>query len=185
MSFIELLFLSLSLAIDCFAVSCIIGLSQPDIQKRFIIRFAFFFGLFQGMMPLIGFLLGEEILGYLGKIAPYIAFTILLFLGGKMIIEALKNKRGEDNSVDATKFKNVIILSIATSIDALAVGFSLAVIDKNIIRTTLTIGITSFLISILGYKLSKKLSKKTIGRYAEIVGGIVLILLGVKIIAIM
>lgn len=183
MGWIELLLLSLSLAMDCFAISCVVGMLQPDLEKRFVWRFSLAFGIFQGGMPLIGWLFGESLLGPLGKAAPFIAFGILAFIGGKMVIESFKkNEEEQPEHLDITKWKNVILLAVATSIDALAVGFSFAMIhEEHVTRAFLTIGATSFIVSFVAYTFVRKLSNPKIGRYAEIVGGGVLILIGVKI----
>ena len=183
MGWIELLLLSLSLAMDCFAISCVIGMLQPSLKRTYVMRFALAFGIFQGGMPLIGWLFGESLLGPLGKAAPFIAFGILAFIGGKMLIESFKKEESEQSEhLDITKWKNVILLAVATSIDALAVGFSFAMIhEEHVTRAFLTIGITSFVVSFLAYTFVRKLTNPRIGQYAEIVGGVVLILIGVKI----
>ena len=183
MGWIELILLSLSLAMDCFAISCVIGMLQPSLKRTYVLRFALAFGIFQGGMPLIGWLFGESLLGPLGKAAPFIAFGILAFIGGKMLIESIENGDDEKSDrLDITKWKNVLLLAVATSIDALAVGFSFAMIhEEHVTRSFLTIGITSFIVSFLAYSFVRKFSNPRIGRYAETVGGIVLILIGVKI----
>ena len=182
MSWIELILLSLSLAMDCFAISCVVGMLQPNLEKRHVWRFSLAFGVFQGGMPLIGWLLGEELLGMLGKIAPFIAFGILAFIGGKMLIESFRKEEESPKHLDVTKWKNVLLLAVATSIDALAVGFSFAMIqEERIARNVMVIGITSFLVSWIAYTFVKRFSNEKIGKYAEIVGGIVLILIGLKI----
>ena len=183
MGWIELLLLSLSLAMDCFAISCVVGMLQPDLEKRFVWRFSLAFGIFQGGMPLIGWLFGESLLGPLEKAGPFIAFGILAFIGGKMLIESFKKNDDEKpEHLDITKWKNVVLLAVATSIDALAVGFSFAMIhEEHVTRAFLTIGATSFIISLLAYTFVRKLTNPKIGRYAETVGGIVLILIGLKI----
>lgn len=183
MSWIELILLSLSLAMDCFAVSCVIGMLQPALERRHVLRFSLAFGVFQGGMPLIGWLFGESLLGPLGKVGPYIAFALLAFIGGKMLIESFT--KGEDEQpehLDVTHWKNVVLLAIATSIDALAVGFSFAMIqEQHAARAFLTIGLTSFLVSFLAYTFVRKLHNPKVGKYAETVGGIVLIIIGLKI----
>ena len=183
MGWIELLLLSLSLAMDCFAISCVVGMLQPDLEKRFVWRFSLAFGIFQGGMPLIGWLFGESLLGTLEKAGPFIAFGILAFIGGKMLIESFKKDYNEKpKHLDITKWKNVVLLAVATSIDALAVGFSFAMIhEEHVTRTFLTIGATSFIVSFLAYTFVRRLTNPKIGRYAETVGGIVLILIGLKI----
>lgn len=182
MGWIELILLSLSLAMDCFAISCVVGMLQPTLEKRYVWRFSLAFGIFQGGMPLIGWLFGESLLGPLGKIGPYIAFGILAFIGGKMLIDSFKKEEKNPQHLDVTKWRNVLLLAVATSIDALAVGFSFAMIqEQHVARNVIVIGITSFLISFVAYTFVKKLTNPKIGQYAEIIGGIVLISIGLKI----
>jgi putative Mn2+ efflux pump MntP len=183
MGWIELILLSLSLAMDCFAISCVIGMLQPKLERRYVLRFSLAFGIFQGGMPLIGWLFGESLLGPLEKIGSYIAFGILAFIGGKMLIESFKtNNDKTPEHLDITKWKNVVLLAVATSIDALAVGFSFAMIhEEHVTRAFLTIGITSFLVSFLAYTFVRRFTHPKIGKYAESIGGIVLILIGLKI----
>ncbi len=182
MGWIELILLSLSLAMDCFAISCVVGMLQPSLEKRFVLRFSLAFGVFQGGMPIIGWIFGESLLGPLGKVGPYIAFGILAFIGGRMLIESFKKEEEHPQHLDVTKWKNVLLLAIATSIDALAVGFSFAMIQEtHILRNVLVIGFTSFLVSYMAYTFVKKITNPKIGQYAEIIGGIVLILIGIKI----
>lgn len=182
MSWIELILLSLSLAMDCFAISCVVGMLQPELEKRYVWRFSLAFGVFQGGMPLIGWLLGEKLLGPLEKIGPFIAFGILAFIGGKMLIESFRKKEENSQHLDVTHWKNVLLLAVATSIDALAVGFSFAMIqEKHIARNVIVIGTASFLVSWLAYTFVRKLSNEKIGKYAETIGGIVLIIIGLKI----
>lgn len=183
MNWIELILLSLSLAMDCFAVSCVIGMLQPELERRYVLRFSLAFGIFQGGMPLIGWLFGESLLGPLEKVGPYIAFALLAFIGGKMLVESFKKSEDEKpEHLDISRWKNVILLAIATSIDALAVGFSFAMIqEQHTTRAFLVIGLTSFLVSFLAYTFVRKLTNPKIGKYAETVGGVVLILIGLKI----
>jgi len=183
MSWIELILLSLSLAMDCFAISCVIGMLQPTLERRYVLRFSLAFGIFQGGMPFIGWLFGESLVGPLGKAAPFIAFGILAFIGGKMLIDSFRKDEDKPSEhLDATRWKNVLLLAVATSIDALAVGFSFAMIhEEHVIRAFLVIGLTSFLISFLAYTFVRKLTHPKISKYAEIIGGIVLIIIGLKI----
>ena len=180
---INSLLLGAGLAMDAFSVSIANGLEEPSMRKRRICAIAGVYALFQFSMPLIGWLFGESLLGPLGKAAPFIAFGILAFIGGKMLIESFKKEESEQTEhLDITKWKNVILLAVATSIDALAVGFSFAMIhEEHVTRAFLTIGITSFVVSFLAYTFVRKFTNPKIGRYAETVGGIVLILIGVKI----
>jgi len=181
MNYIELFLLSLSLAMDCFAVSCSTGISQPKLKFKYVLLFAFCFGFFQAFMPLIGWLFGEAVIGYLSHFTNWIAFAILAFIGGKMIYEGIKHEES-DNKTDMTKIGTILILSIATSIDALAVGFGFSMTrNVNIWWAIFNIGIVSFAVSIFGYKLSQKLSTRIKAHIAEIIGGVILVLIGIKI----
>lgn len=183
MSYLDLLLLSLSLAMDCFAVSCAAGVFQPKLQKGQVMLFAFSFGFFQAMMPLIGWFCGEAVVEHLSRVAPWIAFLILLFIGGKMLVEGIRNR--EEDRFDITKMRTVLALSIATSIDALAVGFGFAMMQNvRIGWAVLNIGVVSFLMSLLGYGLTKRWSHCIKANIAEIVGGLVLIGIGLKILLI-
>lgn len=132
------------------------------------------------MMPLLGWLGGEVVIGYLSHFTKWIAFAILAFIGGKMIIEGIRNK--EEGTTDMTKLGTVMLMSIATSIDALAVGFSFSMMQNVRIGWSIfIIGIVSFLLSLLGYGLTKRFSQHIRANIAEIIGGIVLVCIGLKI----
>lgn len=181
MSFIELLLLAISLSMDCFAVSCSTGVAQPNLKTKSIFFFTLSFGFFQALMPFIGWAGGETVVRYLSGIANWIAFVILGFIGGKMIFEGARH-HDEKKQVDMTRIGTVLALSVATSIDALAVGFSFSILKTaNIGLYILVIGITSFLISLIGYLIAKRLSTHMKAHYAEIIGGAVLVGIGVKI----
>lgn len=180
MSYLELFLLSLSLAMDCFAVSCSAGITQPKLSIRYVLFFAFCFGFFQAFMPVIGWYCGEAVIGYLSKFTNWIAFAILAFIGGKMIIEGLRPE--DSGKTDMTKLGTVLLLSVATSIDALAVGFGFSMMQNvRIGWAVFNIGLVSFLVSILGYALTKRFSRHIKAHIAEIVGGAVLVCIGVKI----
>lgn len=181
MSFVELLLLSLSLAMDCFAVSCSTGVTQPKLQMRYILFFAFCFGFFQGMMPFLGWLGGELVVSYLDRFAGWIAFGILAFIGGKMIFEGVRNEE-DGNKTDMKKLGTVMLLSIATSIDALAVGFGFSMMQNvHIGQSVIVIGIVSFVMSMFGYHLTRNFSQHIKANVAEIIGGVVLVGIGLKI----
>lgn len=180
MNILTLFLLALSLAMDCFAVSCTAGLTQPNLRRKEILLFAFSFGFFQAMMPLIGWLMGVSISHFVEHYAPWIAFAILAFIGVKMIIDALKEN--EEKMIDMTSLKSVLLLSVATSIDALAVGFSFSLLENvSIGLAVLIIGVVSFLASIVGYTLTRRVGQRFKANIAEIVGGIVLIGIGLHI----
>ncbi len=179
--FFTLFLLAVSLAMDCFAVSCSAGVLQPRLRTRNVLAFAFSFGFFQAFMPLLGWLLGEMVVGYLSRYTHWIAFAILVFIGGKMIWEGVRHE-GENSAVDMTRVGTVLLLSVATSIDALAVGFGFSMMRHvRLWLALLLIGVVSFVASLLGYYMARRLRAHLKAHVAEIAGGVVLVLLGVKI----
>ena len=181
MGFVTLLLLALSLAMDCFAVSCSAGANNPDMRVRNVLFFAFCFGFFQALMPLLGWLGGEMVVKLIGRFTNWIAFGILAFIGGKMILEGAFHK-DEESKIDMTRPGMVLVLSIATSIDALAVGFSFSMMTNVRLGLALSlIGVVSFLASLAGYYLTRHLRKHVKAHVAEIIGGAVLVVLGLKI----
>ena len=165
---------------DCFAVSFSAGASQKEYKIKGIVIVALMFGLFQAGMPLIGWLGGEAVVRYISQFDHWIAFCILAFIGGKMLYDGL-HPEAKDEGINILKPSTLIILSIATSIDALAVGFSFSMMQVNIWTSILSIGIASFILSATGSLLGKKISQKIKPSYAEIAGGIILIIIGLKI----
>ncbi|HQA87248.1 MAG TPA: manganese efflux pump MntP family protein [Bacteroidales bacterium] len=181
MSFIELLLIAIGLAMDCFAVSFSVGAAKGKIDYRNILLLAFLFGFFQGGMPILGWLSGGLLIDHICHVDHWIIFAILVFIGGKMIIDALRPDR-EEKKTDITKPLTLLILAIATSIDALGVGFSFSMLPSvNIVLAVFTIGITSFLLSIFGVYIGGKASHYFRPGYAEIIGGVILVAIGTKI----
>ncbi len=179
MNFFEVLFIAFGLAADAFAVSVAIGSSGIAPDKRSSIRLSFHLGLFQFLMPLIGWFLGSRISSYIESVDHWIAFIILCYIGGKMIIESLKDDN-ERIMKNFTKGWSMVMVSIATSIDALATGLSLAFLRITIFYPALMIGIITFTLSFIGYRGGKKMKDK-LGSKVELVGGIILCLVGLKI----
>lgn len=179
MNFLELLILAIGLSMDALAVSIGKGLSlrKGDLKKAIIVRL--YFGSFQAIMPLIGYLLGTQFESKITAIDHWIAFALLGFIGINIIREALSDD-DEEIDTDSVAFKTMIILSIATSIDALAVGVTFAFLKVNILFAVTTIGICTFLLSTIGVQLGSILGSKYKSR-AELVGGIILIAMGIKI----
>lgn len=178
MGFFSILLTGFALSMDAFAVSVTKGMTLKKINLSLATKIAFSFGLFQGVMPLIGWLFGMNFELYIRSIDHWIAVFLLSFLGIKMIIEAIKN---DDN--DNTTYldnKELIILSIATSIDALAVGVSFAFLNVHIIPLCLSIGIITFVLCFLGVMIGKILGP-IFKNYSQIIGGIILILIGINI----
>ena len=181
MNFIELILISIGLAMDCFAVSFSAGAVQKELKFKHAFLLAFFFGFFQGFMPLIGWIGGEALTKYISYFDHWIAFGILVIIGGKMLFEGIYPDKKQKN-INVMMPATLIILSIATSIDALAVGFSFSMLKVvNIWFSISIIGVFSFLFSIAGVYGGKKLCQIIKPSYAEIAGGIILIAIGIKI----
>ncbi len=178
MGLLEIILIGIGLAMDAFAVSICKGLAmhQMDWKKASII--AIYFGGFQALMPLIGYGLGMGFEDKITSIDHWIAFGLLCFIGVNMIKEACEYKREEQD--DSIGVKSMIILALATSIDALAIGITFAFFNVNIFLAVSIIGILTFLISIMGVKIGNVFGDKYETK-AEIIGGTILILLGIKI----
>jgi manganese efflux pump family protein len=179
MNFLEILLIALGLSMDCFAVSLSFGTSQK-LKWKEIFRMALFFGLFQGLMPLIGWLVGNSLQSFISSIDHWFAFGILAFIGLKMILQSFKNTE-ERKNVDIRKTTILLSLSVATSIDALITGISFGFIRVNILEAAVIITLITFLVSIFGAKLGEKTTFLP-ARWAERLGGLVLIGIGVKIV---
>ena len=179
MTFFELFLIGIGLSMDAFAVSICKGLSMQKIDKTYTLCIGLFFGGFQALMPLIGYLLGHSFESAIASIDHWIAFALLALIGGNMVREALGDD--DEEKTDASfGFKTMLLLSVATSIDALAVGVSFAFLGVNIIAAIATIGTTTFILSIVGIKVGNVFGAKYKDK-AELVGGIILILMGLKI----
>jgi putative Mn2+ efflux pump MntP len=178
MSLLEIILISFGLAMDCFAVSIAVGCKSCKIKASKIIQIAFFFGLFQALMPVVGWFLGNAFKNYISSVDHWIAFGILGFIGGKMLFEAFFGE--EQKSFDINKLFVVLTLSVATSIDAFIVGMSFAVLKVNIVIAVTLIGVITFLVTIFGAYFGKRLNLH-LGKWAEIFGGIVLIGIGAKV----
>ena len=182
MSFIELFLIAVSLAMDAFAVSVSNGLILPNVKKRDAVTFGLYFGLFQFFMPVIGYFLGSKLTKYVQQFDHWIAFILLGIIGFNMIKESFSDDEDDiPKEKEILKVKNMTMLAIATSIDALAVGVTFAFIDNiSIFFACSVIGIVAFALSYAGLMIGKKIGPffKT---YAERIGGLVLIGMGIKI----
>jgi putative Mn2+ efflux pump MntP len=179
MSFAEIFLIALSMAMDAFAVCLIAGTQEQVSGPRSKFRLAFHFGLFQFLMPVLGWLAGATIVHYIASYDHWIAFGLLGFVGGRMIYSGF-NPDGDVQNNDPSRGWTLVLLSIAVSIDALAVGLSLGIIGVTILMPAIVIGIVTGLVSWLGLQLGNKLGEK-FGKWMEIAGGIILILIGVRI----
>ncbi len=179
MRFFEFLAIAVGLAMDAFAVSLAAGSSELGCDRRATFRLSFHFGLFQFLMPLIGWLAGMSVAASIQTVDHWIAFGLLVFIGVKMIRSAAKPKH-EKEIVDPSRGMTLIALSVATSVDALAVGLSLAMIQVNIWYPSAVIGLVTAGISLLGVKLGDRLGSM-FGKRMEMLGGVILIMIGLKI----
>ncbi len=186
MGLVELVLLAIGLSMDAFAVSICKGLGMKKINLKVAVVLGLFFGGFQAGMPVIGWALGSQFMGIIGPIDHWIAFILLAFIGGKMLWEAFTEDEdeGEDegDGKDAEKIDlgEYLILAIATSIDALAVGISFAALSVDIMPAVSLIGITTFIFSVAGVAIGHTFGARY-EKPATIVGGVVLILIGLKI----
>lgn len=179
MDFITILLIAIGLAMDCFAVSLGIGCKSNDCHERYLFRLPFHFGLFQGGMTLLGWLAGSTIVNLISNFDHWIAFGLLAFVGIKMIRESFD--RDEQTRVgDPSRGGFLVILSLATSIDALAVGLSLALIDGSIWFSSLLIGLVSAALSLAGLLIGGRLGLK-FGKRMELLGGLILIGIGIRV----
>jgi putative Mn2+ efflux pump MntP len=178
MSFVELLLIAIGLSMDAFSVSICKGLTTKKFSWRMALVCGLWFGFFQALMPIIGYYLGAQFQEMIESYDHWIAFGLLFLIGANMIREAIWGKEEEqDGTLD---FKTMLLLAIATSIDALAVGVSFACIQVKLWSSVIIIGVTTFLFSVLGVKIGNVFGSKY-ERSASIVGGIILILIGLKI----
>ena len=174
----EIIIIAFGLAMDAFAISLGVSASRENMGIRPTFRLSFHFGLFQFLMPIFGWFIGYEIVDYL-ELNTLIAFGLLLFVGIRMILGGIRNHPIEE-SQDFTKGLSLVILSLATSIDALAIGFSLAMLKLDIWYPSVIIGVITAMLSLLAIYLGKKLNSK-FGNRMEIIGGIILLIIGFKI----
>lgn len=178
MEIIELIILSVGLAMDAFAVAVCKGLSMQKMSWKKGLIIGGYFGIFQALMPLIGYMLGVNFQENIQSVDHWIAFILLGIIGINMLKEAISQEK--ENSNDSVNFKDMLILAVATSIDALAVGITFAFLKVNILLAVILIGVITFIISVAGVKIGNIFGDKY-EKKAEFAGGIILILLGIKI----
>lgn len=180
MELITLILLSIGLSVDSFAVSVSTGVIISEITFRKATRIAFSLAIFQAVMPLIGWVIGTRIESFVKNFDHWLAFGLLAIIGGKMIVESLKTHQEDGKKQNPLELKVLLGMSLATSIDALVVGISFGFIKVDLWLATFIIGFTTFVFSMLGILFGKKIGGQ-FGKKMEIVGGIVLILIGAKI----
>ena len=178
MGFVDIFLIGVALSMDAFAVSICKGLSVENVQPKHLLTAGVYFGGFQALMPLVGFLLGFKFESLIVSVDHWIAFVLLALIGGNMIKEALGKDEPEHDA--SFSFKTMLPLAVATSIDALAVGISFAFLGVDIIEAAVLIGITTFVLSGVGVYVGNIFGAKYKSK-AEIVGGAVLIFIGLKI----
>jgi len=178
--FIIIVIIAFGLAADAFAVSVVTGAVCKKVEVKHALRMAFFFGGFQAFMPLIGYLTALSIKGYIESYDHWIAFVLLTAVGGKMIYESFKIRPNRE-IFDPSNIFVLLALSVATSIDALAIGFTLSLITNSIATAVIVIGLITFILSCFGVVIGKKFGHFFESKI-EAAGGLVLIALGVKIV---
>ena len=175
---ITVLLIALGLAMDSFSVAIANGLATKTFQATKALKIAVFFGFFQGIMPVIGWLAGVHVIDLIADYDHWIAFFLLAFIGARMIYESIKKE--SDTLVASLSIKVLLVLSIATSIDALAVGLSLSLLQVSIIIPAIVTGVVTFSLSFFGVYIGGKFGRVLKSR-VESLGGIILVVIGLKI----
>ena len=178
--FITILITAVGLSADCFAVALSISISQRGLSLRKFFRFPLAFGLFQALMLLLGWLAGRTIVEFISSYDHWLAFALLVIIGGRMIWESFHDEDEKRVNRDINQWFTLLALSVATSIDALAAGLSYAFLDVDILMAAVTTGLTTLIITFIGYYIGKKVGP-LVGKRAETAGGVILILIGLKI----
>jgi putative Mn2+ efflux pump MntP len=185
-SFYTILIIAIGLCMDTVSVSIAAGCSKQPLHVTSILRFAFVLALMQGGMPILGWFLGEHVANLLSRVDHWIAFALLSLVGGKMLYDGIVNNHNHHHhkkkkSLKITSYKVLLTLGLATSIDAFAVGFTFAALHQTIWLPALIITLTTLTFALLGVSIGKKLGHH-FQNYAEIVGGLLLIAIGLKIV---
>ena len=183
MTLLEIFLIGIGLSMDAFAVAICKGLAMPNkVDKKGALLIALYFGVFQAVMPTLGWLLGSQFARYVTRLAPWIAFILLAWIGGNMIRESLSKEEREEEETGSVSHKELLVLAVATSIAALAVGVTFSVLELavSIGAAVALIGCTTFVISLAGVYVGNVFGAKYKSK-AEFVGGAILILIGVKI----
>ncbi|MBN1367515.1 MAG: manganese efflux pump [Dehalococcoidales bacterium] len=176
---VSIILIALGLSMDCFAVALGAGFTMGTVKKSQVLRIALAFGIFQALMPVIGWALGRTVIDYVAPYDHWVAFGLLAIIGGHMIWEFFEKKE-RTRTVDVTRGVRLLVLSVATSIDALAVGLSFAFLQVNIGVAVAIIGTVAFIVTAVGVIVGRKIGQ-LIGRWAELAGGLILIGIGLRI----
>ncbi len=180
MSIVEIFLIGLALSADAFAVSIAAGICSPAVRTGDKLKMSAFFGVFQGVMPAIGWFSGFLFISYIKDFNHWVAMVLLSFIGVKMIIESRKPE--DCRTFCYFDLRPLFVMAVATSIDALAAGLSIQILGEHILFPALFIACTTFIVSLVGVNIGKRAGRK-LGRSAELVGGIILIMIGIKIVA--
>lgn len=180
--FFSVLLIAIGLSVDCFAVALSGSISMRTVSSLQALRASLAFGLFQALMPVLGWLAGQTVVELIADYDHWAAFVLLALVGSRMIWKSLHSEDGRSENADITKGLLLLTLSLATSMDALAVGLSFAFLDTNIALASLTIGVIAFVATVIGFLLGRKVGN-LVGKRAETVGGIVLIGIGLRILS--
>jgi putative Mn2+ efflux pump MntP len=181
MSFVIILGIAVALAMDCFAITLGMACGARGLTMKQAVRMGAYFGGFQFVMPLLGWLAGDRLLRLIEHFDHWVAFGLLALIGGRMIHESIEMSEEEKaGRPDQTRGTRLLLLALATSIDALAVGLSLGVVRASILYPAAIIGVTSFILTVVGAKLGPVVGRIA-GKRAELLGGLILIAIGVKI----
>jgi manganese efflux pump family protein len=180
MDLISLIFTGIGLAMDCFAVSLGIGAGNTARTVRPIFRLSFHFGLFQGLMTVIGWLVGSTVANLIANLDHWIALGLLGWVGTRMIIQGLKPADSDQPRTDPSRGSTLILLAVATSLDAMAVGLSMAIVKVNIWTSSLLIGVITIALSLAGLLIGNRLGI-AFGKRMEIIGGLILNGIGIRI----
>lgn len=182
MNLLSIIVIALGLSIDAFAVSVANGFMIKELKFRQVFRIALFFGLFQAIMPLLGWAAGSLFSSFIVKFDHWVAFGLLVFIGGKMIIESRKPVEAgcEEDKKDCTHFPTLLMMSLATSVDALAVGLTFAFLDVLIVLPVIVIGCITFVVCLAGVYIGDR-TGHLFGDKLELIGGIIVIGIGIKI----
>ena len=178
MGFVDIFLTGIGLSMDAFAVAICKGLGMKKIDRKYTVVIAAFFGVFQALMPLLGWFLGSRFSRYIQSFDHWIAFALLAFIGVNMIRES--REQAEGTAVTGIDYKELFLLAVATSIDALAVGITFAFLDVSIVSSIAVIGVTTFVLSLVGVVVGNFFGSRY-KSWAEILGGIILIGIGCKI----
>jgi putative Mn2+ efflux pump MntP len=178
--FVSVLVIALGLSADCFAVALSTSISQKGLSVLRQLRLPVLFGVFQSFMLVMGWLAGRSVVEFISSFDHWVAFGLLVFIGGRMIWQSFHEHDGEKTKKNLASWLILLTLSVATSIDSLAAGLSFAFLDVNITMAGITIGLTAFIITLIGIFLGKKVGA-LVGERAETVGGVILIIIGLRI----